>query len=52
MFDKMAQDGTGKYHLFNSPEFQSRQCCAVHMHILSIKPLPRQHQLMPETQPS
>ncbi len=48
----MAQDGTGKCHLSNSPGFQSRQCCAVHMHILSIKPLPRQHQLMPETQPS
>ncbi len=29
-----------------------RQCCAVHMHILSIKSLPRQHQLMPETQSS
>ena len=33
-------------------KFRFRQCCAVHMHILSIKPLSRQHQLMPETQSS
>ncbi len=31
---------------------RSRQCCAEHMHILSIKSQPRQHQLMPETQSS
>jgi hypothetical protein len=31
---------------------RSRQFCAGHMHILSIKPLPRQHQLVPETQPN
>jgi len=45
MFNAMTQDGTGKYHLFNS-QVPIQACCAEHMHILSIKPLSRQHQLM------
>ncbi len=44
----MAQDGTGKYHLSNS-QVPIQACCAEHMHILSIKPLPRQHQLVPKS---
>ncbi len=49
------QNGTGRHRKMSplqQPKSRSRQCCAVHMHILSIKPLPRQHQLVPETQPS
>ncbi len=49
------QDGTGRHRRMSplqQPKSRSRQCWAVHMHILSIKPLPRQHQLVPETQPS
>jgi len=52
VFDKMTQNNTEKCHFFNSSEFQFRQCCAMHMHILSIKSLSRQHQLMLETQSS
>ncbi len=33
-------------------KFRFRQCCAAHMHILSIKSLSRQHQLMPKIQSS
>ncbi len=49
------QNGTGRHRKMSplqQPKSRSRQCCAAHMHILSIKPLPRQHQLVPETQPS
>jgi len=49
------QDDTGRHRRMSSLQqlkFRFRQCWAVHMHILSIKPLPRQHQLVPETQPS
>ncbi len=49
------QNGTGRHKKMSSLQqlkSRFRQCWAVHMNILSIKPLPRQHQLVPETQPS
>ncbi len=43
---------TQKNVVSSTVKSRSRQCCAEHMHILSIKPQSRQHQLMPETQSS
>jgi len=52
MFDKRAQDDTGK--MLSLPQLNSRfkQCCAMHVHALSIESLPRQHQSMLQTQSS
>ncbi len=49
------QDGTKRHKkLLSLQQLKSRfrQCWAVHMHILSIKSLLRQHQLVPKTQSS
>ncbi len=43
---------TQKNVISSTVKFRFRQCCAEHMHILSIKSLSRQHQLMSETQSS
>lgn len=50
VFDKRAQNDTGKMSSLSQFNSRFRQCCAMHMHALSIESLSRQHQSMLQTQ--